>query len=73
MVEGFISDMLPKSSYLEAPTIVKNINETTDGDEIRDLMLKYLVAEYMIRSMSYYDNRQRSSTEIMLILIVTFD
>ena len=37
MVEGFISNMLPKSSCLEAPTIVKDSNETTDGDEIGDL------------------------------------
>ena len=37
MVEGFISDMLPKSSYLQAPTIVKDSNETTNGNEMGDL------------------------------------
>ena len=31
MVEGFISDILPKSSYLKVPNIVKDSNETTDG------------------------------------------
>ena len=34
MVEGFVSDMVTKSSYLEAPTIVKDSNETTDGNEM---------------------------------------
>ena len=37
MVEGFISHMLPKSSYLEAPTIIKNNNKTTDENEMGDL------------------------------------
>ena len=37
MAEGFISDMLPKSSYLEAPTILKDSNETTDGNKTEDL------------------------------------
>ena len=34
MAEGFIRDMLPKSSYSEAPTIVKDSNKTTDGNVI---------------------------------------
>ena len=29
-------------------------------EETKDLMLKCMVTECMIRSMSYYDNRQRS-------------
>ena len=33
-------------------------NEINDPDS--DLLLKYAVAECIIRSMSYYDNRQRS-------------
>ena len=34
LVEGFISDMLTKSSYLQAPTIVEDSNdETTDEDK----------------------------------------
>ena len=37
MVEEFINDMLPKSSYLQAPTIVKDSNETTIRNEMRDL------------------------------------
>ena len=37
MVEGFISDMLSESSYLEAPTIVKDSNETTNENEMGDL------------------------------------
>ena len=37
MVERLISDMLPKSSYLQAPTIVKDSNETTNGNEMGDL------------------------------------
>ena len=37
IVEGFISDMLPKSSYLQALTIVGDNNETTDGNKIGDL------------------------------------
>ena len=37
MVGGFISDMLPKSRYLQAPTIVEDSNETTNGNGMRDL------------------------------------
>ena len=37
MVEGFINVMLPKSSRLQAPTIVEDINETTNRNEIRNL------------------------------------
>ena len=37
MVEGFIKDMLPKSTRLQAPTIVIDNNETTNRNEIRDL------------------------------------
>ena len=37
MVERFISNMLPKSSYLQAPTIVKDSYETTNGNEMGDL------------------------------------
>ena len=37
MVEGFISDMLSESSYLEAPTIVKDSNETTNENEMGEL------------------------------------
>ena len=29
--------MLPKSSYLDAPTIAEDINETTNGNEMGDL------------------------------------
>ena len=36
-MEGFISNMLPKSSYLDAPTIAEDINETTNGNEMGDL------------------------------------
>ena len=36
MVEGFINDMLPKSSYLQVPTIVKDSNETTNRNETED-------------------------------------
>ena len=32
MVEGFINDMLPKSSYLQAPIIVEDSNKTTNGN-----------------------------------------
>ena len=39
MVEGFISDMLPESSYLEAPAVVEDSNETTDRNEMRELKL----------------------------------
>ena len=39
----------------------------------KGIVLKYIEAECRISSMSYYDNRQRSSTDIMLIIIVTFD
>ena len=34
IVEGFINDMLPKSSYLRASTIVEDSNETTNGNEM---------------------------------------
>ena len=37
MVEGFINDMLPKSSYLQDPTIVKDSNKTTNINEMGDL------------------------------------
>ena len=37
MVEGFINDMLPKSNHLQAPTIVKDNNETINRNEIGDL------------------------------------
>ena len=37
MVEGYINDITPKSSYLEAPTVVKDNNETTNRNEKRDL------------------------------------
>ena len=37
MAKGFVSDMLPKSRYLEAPTIAKNSNEITDGIEMGNL------------------------------------
>ena len=37
MVKGFINGMLPKSSYLQAPTIVEDSNETTNRNEIGDL------------------------------------
>ena len=37
IVEGLISDMLPKSSYLQGSTIVKDNNETTNGNEMGDL------------------------------------
>ena len=37
MMEGFISDILPKSSYLQAPTIVEDSHDTTDGNEMEDL------------------------------------
>ena len=37
MVEGFVNDMLPKSSYLQAPTVVEDSNETTNGNELGDL------------------------------------
>ena len=37
MVEGFISDMLSESSYLEAHTIVENSNETTNENEMGKL------------------------------------
>ena len=37
MVKGFINDMLPKLSCLEAPIIVKNSNETTIRNEMGDL------------------------------------
>ena len=37
MVEEFISNMLHKSSYLKAPTIDEDSNETTDGNEMGDL------------------------------------
>ena len=36
MAEGFINDMLPKSSRLQAPTIVEHNNKTTNRNEIRD-------------------------------------
>ena len=39
MVKGFINDMLPKSSYLQAPTIIKDSIETTNINEIGDLKL----------------------------------
>ena len=37
MVERFISDMLPKSSYLQVPAIVEDSNGTTNGNEMGDL------------------------------------
>ena len=37
MVKGFINDMLPKSSRLQAPTIVKDNNKTTNRNKIGDL------------------------------------
>ena len=37
MMEGFINDVLPKSSRLQAPTIIKDINKITNRNEIRDL------------------------------------
>ena len=37
MVEGFISDMLSESSYLEAPTIVEDSNETTNENKMGEL------------------------------------
>ena len=37
MVEGFINDMLPKSSHLQAPTIVEDNNNTTNRNEVGDL------------------------------------
>mmetsp|Transcript_22716 Transcript_22716/g.23020 ORF Transcript_22716/g.23020 Transcript_22716/m.23020 type:complete len:485 (+) Transcript_22716:808-2262(+) len=37
MVAGVISDMLSESSYLEAPTIVEDSNETTNENEMGDL------------------------------------
>ena len=37
MMEKFINDMLLKLSHLQAPTIVKNNNETTNRNAIRDL------------------------------------
>ena len=37
MVKGFISDVLSESSYLEALTIVKDSNETTNENKMRDL------------------------------------
>ena len=37
MVEGFINDMNLKSSYLQAPTIVEDSNETTNRNEMGDL------------------------------------
>ena len=33
-MEGVFSDMLPESSYLEAPTIVEDSNETTIENEM---------------------------------------
>ena len=36
MVEEFISDILPESNHLEAPTVVKDSNETTNKNEMRD-------------------------------------
>ena len=36
-MEGFINDVLPKSSRLQAPTIIKDINKITNRNEIRDL------------------------------------
>ena len=35
MAKEFINDMLPKSSCLEAPTIVKNSNTTTDRNKLK--------------------------------------
>ena len=37
MLGGFINDMLPKSSCLQAPTIVEDSNKTTNRNEIQDL------------------------------------
>ena len=37
MAGGYISDMLPKSSYLQAPTIVEDSNKTTNRNEMGDL------------------------------------
>ena len=37
MVEGFINDMLPKSSYLQAPTIMENSIKTTNRNETGEL------------------------------------
>ena len=37
IVEGFISDMLPESGYLEAPTIIEDSNKTTNENEMEDL------------------------------------
>ena len=37
MTEGFISDIFPKSSYLQAPTIVEDSHDTTNGNEMGDL------------------------------------
>lgn len=37
MVAGVISDMLSESSYLKAPTIVEDSNETTNENEMGDL------------------------------------
>ena len=31
-----------------------------NGQKMLGILLKYIEAEYIIRSMSYYDNRQRS-------------
>ena len=37
MVAGFINDMLPKSSCLQTPIIVKNSNKTTKRNEMGNL------------------------------------
>ena len=37
MLERFISDMISKSNYLQAPTIVEDSNETTNENEMGDL------------------------------------
>ena len=37
MVEGFINNMLPKSSHLQTPTYVEDSNKTTNINEIGDL------------------------------------
>ena len=36
MVEGFINDVLPKSSCLETPTVAENSNETTNRNRMGD-------------------------------------
>ena len=37
MVEGFINDMLSKSSRLQAPTIIRDNNKTININKIEDL------------------------------------